>query len=260
MIYSKALGIVPTTSVDVISDVHLTNDTLRQRCLEIPKTSNMLILAGDIAKVEDDWVCLIAYLSVCCLNYKAVFYVLGNHEYYSSTGKVDMDTVMTRVQSLSRIFTNLIVLENSCYTIKHLKVVIFGATMWSNADEKIFPSTIPIFSKEDTHITFEKWQLLHFKSRLALSKAIEYAKSIGHKLVVVTHYSPLFNETLEAKYHSNNKNSMYCTDLSSYFPDVNLWIYGHTGFNTDIQRGNTRICSNQYDVPRVLSRSIFIDE
>ena len=70
--------------------------------------------------------------------------------------------------------------------------------------------------------------------------------------MVISHYSPVVNESLDPKYHNLHnqyKNFMYCTDLSKYFCDgILAWVFGHTGYNCDINKNGTRIVSNQYRV------------
>jgi hypothetical protein len=235
---------------DVISDIHLEEVAFRSftDVLNIlPRTAPMLIIAGDVASA-DSWEKTVAFLGVCCAHYSLVIYVIGNHEYYSATGTITMKGVLTRIRGLETVFGNLKVLENESYVLQHLKIVIFGATMWSDVDPKIFPTTIPIFTSERRHITFDEWKVAHYTARLALRNAILLAEQLKYRLVVVTHYAPLIKETLEPKYHGDPKNGMYCTDLSSYFSGIDMWIYGHTGFNATILRGKTFITSNQYNI------------
>ncbi len=90
--------------------------------------------------------------------------------------------------------------------------------------------------------------LEHYTSRKSLESAILLSKDLDYKLTVITHYSPVINESLDPKYHGKNKNDLYCTDMSKYFGSVETWIFGHTGFNCDISRNGCRILSNQQDV------------
>jgi hypothetical protein len=235
---------------DVVSDANITADTLHLAIANLPKLSPTLILSGDIAPTAsfEEWTIFSSYIAVCCTSYLEVIFVPGNHEYYCATEKVTMTNLFYRICKLSTIHKNFKVLDGQTIVNSHEKLVVYGATLWSNIDELSFKSNLPIYIKlgdSPVNITHSFWMKNHYSARQGLEDAIETAKQNNYKLLVVTHYSPLVEHSLDPKYHGSKGNEMYCTDLSKYFGDVDMWVYGHTGFNGDITINKCTFYSNQ---------------
>ncbi len=245
---------------DVISDVHLEENKLDDVFSALPRKARKLIIAGDVVNFRSSMARekLIAFLTVCCRSvpgergYDMVFYVLGNHEHYSFAD-VCSASIASSIKSLESLFGNLKVLENEHYVFEAEKTILFGATLWSNVKSVAFPSNIPIYVHNDIYnknmnITQSQWVYKHYEAINALERVIQFARYLGYKLVVVTHYAPIFNVALNPRHHGDAKNEFYCTDLSRYFGSVDLWIFGHTSHNCDVTIDGTRIYSNQYKV------------
>lgn len=248
---------------DLISDVHIDDKNLNDAFLKsvIPCKSKILIIAGDVSRTTDEsWPKYVSFLAVCCSRYDMVYYVLGNQEYYciNPSQIISMDVIFRKIVDLEKIYGNLKILNNEVDILDKYKLVIFGSTFWSEVEEKYFPSNIPIYKFSDAYlinknITYEEWMSLYFESRVALQKAIDISKYLGYKLLVVTHYSPVFNEALNPKYFGDKKNMLYCSDLSKYFDSVDVWVFGHTGWNCDIKKYTSdvktiRLVTNQYEI------------
>nr|QBK89933.1 MAG: calcineurin-like phosphoesterase [Pithovirus LCPAC101] len=232
---------------DLLSDLHLERGDVADYKSLLPLNSTHLIVAGDVAR-STDWDRIVNFFGVACTNYSTVWYVLGNHEYYNNLYNNTL-YYEDKVQKLKDMYKNLIFLNNDFQYLKHDDLVIYGGVMWSfSPDKKNFPSNLPIF-KNNKNITHEHWNDMHQKFMDGLESAHEYAKSHKCKLMVISHYSPVVNESLDSKYHNYNNNFLYCTDLSKYFSDsVVAWVFGHTGFNCDLNKNGTRVVSNQYRI------------
>ena len=72
--------------IQVLSDLHL--EVCRQYAsFEVPKTgAEYLILAGDIGRLID-YEPLLGFLEGLVSSYRRIFYVLGNHEFYTMTSE-----------------------------------------------------------------------------------------------------------------------------------------------------------------------------
>ncbi len=63
----------------LFSDIHL---EFSKTFFKLPPLTNYLFLAGDIGKLSH--LTFKPFFDYCSNNWKEIFYVLGNHEYYSS--------------------------------------------------------------------------------------------------------------------------------------------------------------------------------
>jgi hypothetical protein len=248
---------------DLISDIYV--DELKVDLTTfLAKKSTTLIIAGNVGRAQGpshNWEKMIAFLTVCCSNYNQVFYVLGDHEYYCEE-KVAMDVVLFKIKSLEKLFVNLKILENEYVVLKEKEVVLFGATLWSDIPTSTFPSNMPMYTFNNitasySNITHAMWMKKHYESIVAMEAAIDIAKMMNYQIVIVTHYAPIINDALNPKHHGVTENatsekamgevhSMYYTDLSRYFHKVDAWVFGHTGWNCNIQKDRCRLVSNQY--------------
>ena len=239
---------------DLISNLYIDDNSI-DPIKVLPKNSGRLIIAGDIVKVngtENNWEKLIALLTICCSNYHQVFYIPGNREYYTNEKDMTMNNIFLKLKNLEKIFLNLKILNNE-YIILDRSIVLYGATLWSDVPYRIFPSNLPIYTlNENTitsnNITHARWMRMHYEAIEGLEKAIEVSKKFNYKMIVATHYAPIVNQALNPKYHNDIKKSMYCTDLSRFFHNIDIWMFGHTGWNCDIQEERIRLISNQYHV------------
>ncbi len=133
---------------DIISDAHADKLGVDKMVDLLPRMSKTLIIAGDICShySSTNWTIMTAFLSVCCSFYDRVIYVIGNHELYVHTQieKSDFQSIWSSITDLMKILKNLYVLNNQCMILGEEKLVIFGATMFSNAIESSFPTNLPI--------------------------------------------------------------------------------------------------------------------
>lgn len=254
--------------VDILSDIHLENVSKEingpgpspgaegspsggiKLSSFLPCTSPVLILAGDVTRVYDMYQLFVSFIAVACDRYETVYYVAGNHEFYNNKG-VSMTDIGEQIKKLGKTHHNFHFLERQHIILPQYKVVLYGATLWSEmpsiATELV--KSIPVFISDKKQIDVDGWNGLHQESLRELEKAIKVAKGEGFRLIVVTHYAPLVKEVLHPKYHGSIKNVLYCTDLSHYLPHVATWVYAHTGSNCDLMApvgAETRIISNQY--------------
>lgn len=234
--------------VDIISDIHLENNITINISGILPLESTTLIIAGDITRVETHWLQLKAFLKSASKHYQKIIYVLGNHEFYALNKTLTTKEIKEKFYKLENKIPQLIILESDSIILEKEKVVIFGSILFSMLLNKR-ELNIPINLTENSHtrpINYDQWNNIHNMALKALDNAIAFSKSIGYRLIVVTHYAPVFKEALAPKYYGHSNNDLYCTDLRGYFPFVDCWIFGHTGYNCDLKIDNCRVLSNQY--------------
>lgn len=217
--------------IDVISDFEVDVLGLSKSLEILPKKSRTLIIAGDICSkyTPDIYNIIIAFLTSCCLMYDSVIYVLGNHDIYTYETKLDALLILNKIVGLQEIIVNLKVLQNDYIVLKREKIIIYGGTMFSIANEDTFPSNLPIYYSRDEvgtyttrNITHSDWCMEHYSFRKGLERVINISRKLDYNLVVVSHYSPVISESLDPKYHNHPKNDMYCTDMNKY---LDFWAY-----------------------------------
>ena len=239
--------------IQFVSDLHIEQWYPRVPFIEdlfpIDYDAEIIILVGDIGRLElfDQ---LSKFIHQLSLVYRHIYYVIGNHEYYSSQ-KIPMNLLKARLFTLEMIYNNVTILDDRAVLVTDIMqqpvFYLFGSMLWSYIPENVY-RPLPIYTQVGSLITREEWNTLHTSAITSFNKFMNYERIYNIPVVVATHYSPLFYETLDPKYRRfDPKNHYYCTDLRHLFKSVHTWIYGHTGYNTDITVEGTRVVSNQRD-------------
>jgi Icc-related predicted phosphoesterase len=186
--------------------------------------------------------------------YERVFYVLGNHEFYSGRFDLIHDELRAILPS------NVTLMENQ--VVQYGDVVFMGSTLWTNANNndhltlytlkqsmndyrciKVHNKTADIYHKLTpeitvaTHVKTVNW----FKETLP--------KYADRKVVVITHHAPSFNSISEryrgpGDFHLNGG---YASDLSELLidhPQIKVWGHGHVHSTHDYMIGTTRVLAN----------------
>lgn len=221
----------------IISDVHLEFIPHLERFNE-EFTGENLLLCGDIGKPHTKVFKL--FLNHCSQNFKRVFFVCGNHEYYGHT----MDNVETELERIKDHYPNVYFMN--MHSIEFDDFIIAGATLWSNIPTSIYDEIaklindyryvykakgVPVRPIDTTRLHHEHVKFL----REALVRASETAKP----LVFMTHHAPLFN-CVKPEFLTN-KNHAFCSDLHELFKEpLKLWAFGHTHcpFQMDLPIGD----------------------
>ena len=123
-----------SVSFQVLSDLHL--EINRQYLsYEIPDCAEHLILAGDIGRFRDydDYR---SFLQKQTAQFKLVFLIPGNHEFYNGTFAAGLE----RARQLERepcFNGRLIVLHQKRFDVPDSCVTILGCTLWSRVPNEL---------------------------------------------------------------------------------------------------------------------------
>ena len=249
-----------STRLQILSDLHI------ERCFPtVPRFedfeyvgSDTCVLAGDVGRTSN-WLQYVAFIARVCDRFKRVILIAGNHEYYSSI--LDVEYIKKELMRLTTMFPNLVFLDDS-YIELH-DCVVFGTTLWTQLPHGFDLSKYhyPIVvenSVGDRHpITSEDWNYMHATSLRALPETMTYAMEKNKPLIVISHFSPVFEESLRVDYVCTTdaaiakKNHLYCNRLYHMLKkeNVHTWVYGHTGQNADyVSPRGTRVVSRQLDL------------
>ncbi len=248
----------------VFSDIHL--EFLNGKWPELPILSDYLFLVGDIGQLHNS--SYKPFINYCSSNWKLVFYILGNHEFYHNS-----KTHQKLVEEYNHFFgnyDNIILLDDSSYDldIGGFPIRIYGSTLWSNpglTDGLNDFNSIKMKNDKNwtTKIDLEYFKELHIKSIEKLIETIKIANSENRKLIIATHFPPLRYGTSHPRFDDEdiNRKSYFSNDFQlSYFCDKNInetefyknilvWISGHTHYSYNFMKDTTRFISNQLGYP-----------
>ncbi len=214
-----------------------------------PDDVDILVMAGDIMylKFFDNAKNKIEKLLA---KYKKIIYVLGNHDFYTSS----VHTIERVVERLRKTFSA----DRLLIFIEPAKVNIDGynficGPMWFPFDEnnKYFADLM-----NDKHYIqgfFPKW--VYDQNQL-----FEHLVngSLMQNDIVVTHYLP--SHTCVHPYYKNSQlNRFFVNPMDKLILErkPKLWLFGHTHEPVDIKIGDTRLICNPFGYPREVKNGRF---
>lgn len=239
--------------IQVFSDIHI---ELWNKIPDLPINSKNLILAGDICQLNHKL--FYPFLDYCSSKWEKVFYIPGNHEYYSS--KRNMDQLEFEYKYfIEKKYKNIFYLNNSYIPLDN-DINIYGTTFWT---EPPFESTydaqmyindynyIKYFNQEKNKITKLDITKIKSLSDESFKKLQDYLNTEIKKTIIITHFPPTRTETINpTKFIQNSKINLYNawpdTTLDKFnLNNVLVWISGHTHWSYDFVKNNIRLISNQ---------------
>lgn len=190
----------------LISDLHLEKTNIKNN---IKKTSDILVLAGDIAcdiRNSKKWYDMI-------YEYKEMFshliYVTGNHEYWDSTIE-DTDKYL---KSVSERWQNFHYLNNNGVCIKDR--TYYGTTFWTSIDEHRVRND-NMDNKRIISFSYRKRNQLYHESYSLLKKI----KKCDY---IITHFPPV-EDPLPYKYKYNR---FFTHNHPELLKKCDKWACGH---------------------------------
>lgn len=245
------------TSFDLCSDLHL---CFNVDALKIMPRADTLVMAGDIVEIE-----LLKgkqnqlakqvreFLHKVSTQYKTVYWVMGNHEFYGGSLTYGINNARTILKNMG--IENITILERQ--TVEHEDCLIFGATLWTSCnnrnpivmnavqagmnDYRSIKLTTEYF--EDRYITTDDTVMLHERAIVKLKEFI--ATETDKKKLVITHMAPSFKSVAE-EFRFSTVNDGYATELHDmiYDSDIKCWVHGHIHESVNYTINNTVIRSN----------------
>lgn len=250
--------------LQIMSDLHLETPRLlpMYNDFQIEPRAKSLALLGDIGIAGDD--SLFDFLTRQLRQFEVVFYVLGNHEPYSSV----YEDTMARMEAFERSIASRRELEQQRDSrhsdVSHGrfvflnrrrfdlsdKVIILGCTLFSHISDEQH-STVSLFISDFFNIidwSVDKHNAAHRADLAWLNAQVEaIARDEPHRgVVVLTHYSPTAAIEANDPEHmedSRGVQSGFVTDLQEepcwMSPLVKVWAFGHTHYNCEFVDGKT---------------------
>jgi DNA repair exonuclease SbcCD nuclease subunit len=242
----------------IMSDIH--NEFCREQTgadyliPELPDDKeSILILAGDIGLLnrEQTW---LGILLRCAAQFRSVFLVEGNHEWYH--GNIEKHSYRNAIaaQCVENTHTDQLVLEKE-------KIVILGITLWTDF---FGGNPIAMFDVSqglndyrlikvgaDYHRLRPEYLLaLHHKQKKQLFEGVDKFAELGYTVVVVTHHHPSL-QGIALGYRNDALNAAYVSDLENEVQShkIAYWICGHCHTAMEYSIGDTRVICNPKGYP-----------
>ena len=240
------------------SDLHLEfpeNETFL-RNNPIQPRGDVLLLAGDIVPftVMDRYRDFFDYLSD---NFKQVYWVPGNHEYYHS------DISDKPFQLNEAIRKNVHLINNQTIEVENQRIVF--STLWTaispenQAEIFLRINDFRLIRFDETRFTIANYNELHKESIRFLET--ELTVKTTKKTIVVTHHVPTM-EYYPAHYVGDILNEAFAAELKKLIEQTqpDCWIYGHSHCNTPAFRiKNTQLLTNQLGYVRYGENKTYTD-
>lgn len=242
-------------SFQISSDLHLEVGQ-QYSSFEIPPSAPFLILAGDIGRLID-YDAYLAFLSKLTTQFEKVFLVLGNHEFYGHSFASGLEMAQ-KLEEEPVLDGKFVLLHQKRYDVPGSSVSILGCTLWSKIAEDskgVVQMRVKDFQKienwhVDNHNSAFEADMSWLRKQVSMisdeNSASENRKS-RREILVVTHHAPAVQETASPEQVGNAWSSAFATDLVSdgNWPNVKMWVFGHTHYTTQFERSGIRIVSNQ---------------
>jgi predicted phosphohydrolase len=228
----------------LFSDIHL---EFNKTYPKITPLSDYLFLAGDIGIITYDN--FEYFFDYCSKNWKKVFYVLGNHEYYN---KKTYNIMNEKYKYFFEKYDNIYLLDNSYYELD--EIVIIGSTLWSEITDTFdLNDFTKIHEYDETKkrkygLSKDTFNKLHSES---VDFLIETINKFDKKIIIMTHFPPIREMTSDPKYEDQSENiknyfaSDILLDTKINKKNIICWIFGHTHYSTDFKLNKIRLISNQ---------------
>jgi Icc-related predicted phosphoesterase len=229
--------------IQYCSDLHLEFEKNSKYLVNAPLSvkGDVLILAGDIIPLHDEFFNN-TFFTFISHNYKQVFWVPGNHEFYYK----DI-TEYSKSYNIS-LGSNINIINN--VNLQYEDVNFVFSTLWSkisSANEKNIEQSVSDFdciTHKSRKFNSGDFNQLHNESLSFIEQSLKNKKK---KTVVVSHHMPssLCNSSIQ---NASPINEAFCVDLTNFIRNcnANFWLYGHSHFNQKpLYIGNTIMLTNQ---------------
>ncbi len=221
-----------------MSDLHLEFEWNLEHFINHPinPVADYLILAGDIIYFTDYFI-YNKFWDDVSRNFKKVFCVPGNHEYYKNGNNLNY----------FKSFELPIRKNISYYNNKVVKLggydIVFS-TLWSKITDPIKAYRLNDFN----YIAYngEMLSINQYNKINKKSKDFIFKKRKNKNTIIVTHHAPTKKDII-GEFKGNDLNQCFYNELFNeiYDSDIKYWIFGHTHNNINTEIGKTKLVCNQ---------------
>jgi predicted phosphodiesterase len=216
--------------------------------------ADFLLLAGDIDQGIHAEDAIKRWLE----QYKFVFMIPGNHEYY----RHDFDNVKTQWRSIEkemRTQNRFVFLQDEAFRVADGDqfVSFIGSTLWTsfnNADPRIMQTASAFMNDYRLINLYAQNRKLrpadvleeHLHSKRILAKHIKAANERGDKVVVMTHHAMSKSSTHPRYAKDVDINHLYSDSYPDLLEQIDIHVHGHTHESFDYVEHGCRVICNPY--------------
>ena len=246
-------------AIQILSDLHL-EAPKGYDVFEITPKAPFLALLGDIGNVAKHKDGLLGFLARQLEQFRAVFFVPGNHEaYHSSWSETlailrDFEDRVSENQSLG-VF---VLLDRAVFRLPDSNTVVLGCSLFSHVP---LESEMAVGASLNDFYHTNGWDVAahneaHKRDLAWLNEQVAALQDSEASIIIFSHWSPSQAPGSADLRHTESRiTSAFSTDLSGEkcfrSGNVKLWAFGHTHFNCDLalERGDgagpLRLVANQ---------------
>lgn len=259
----------------IISDLHLefVEQNIENLLFKRSKTpeKNYLCVLGDVCSIDNIHLAK-RFFENNAPYYEKIFYVLGNHEYYTIHKDRDMELVHEQIRGLFSSNKKLVLLGEPFRKTpivihgKRSDVFVIGETLWSvssNPTMKLLAMRALndyhyIYSKPHKKIIPDDVEALQKKNKEYLLRMMDLSmrshfylgEGKKRKLLILTHAAPSHKSSLDIENRNIFLDGSFSTDCSKIIHchkrNIGLWAHGHTHKAVDYTLDGVRIVSDPY--------------
>lgn len=242
--------------IQIASDLHIDINKIKSYEKILKVCAPNLAICGDITNNVQGQAYK-DFLKYCQKNYKNIFIITGNHEYYGTSKR--RTTIEDTNIYISNLFDQLnkskSESDGTLYFLNNSKIIIdgvclIGTTLWSDIqDDKANDITNSLYDyKYISYIEQSIRKLNTNKVKEMFKENVKFiVSSLEHNLtnVILTHHAPIM-EASTLYYPNSNRESAFASDLKNLYSidRVKFWIFGHTHYKYDKTIDGCRIISN----------------
>lgn len=264
--------------IQYLSDIHLETRKNTNFNSLLKPSANYLALCGDIGYSDID--IFLCFLEYCSVNFKEVFYVPGNHEFYNHQSRIKFKKYKSQIKNecndlqkfkeleekyrietkeeknkillnICNQFKNIHYMDKAVFKIPETDVIIIGCTLWtnllSNFEMEYYNDFKKIYETSEQTLTIKTYNEWNNEDILFLKKSILENKNKNNKIIVLTHHCPT-DEVILDKYKVNaGSNNCFFSNqnlITEMGDEIKLWLCGHTHGCKKIKINNTIVATN----------------
>lgn len=231
-------------TIQYLSDLHLEFKENKRFIEENPivPSADILLMAGDILPIRqlrNEH----AFLDQLSAQFKTVFWVPGNHEYYHAGLKTFGRSMKSQLRD------NVFMVNNTQEIISGVRFVF--STLWTNISDahaweiQSRLNDFSVIEVDNRPLSVYQYNALHDDSLNFLKEALLHPSQ--EPVIVVTHHVPTYMHYPD-QYKGDVLNEAFAVELHDLIDDhgPDYWIFGHHHCNVpEFSIGKTRMLTNQ---------------
>lgn len=243
-------------TIRLYSDLHQEHKFGKFQINKISDEENqVLILAGDIANMKD----IVRgeydnFFNDLNERFYAIFYVMGNHEYYGKFSFGDKKS-SDKIKDYFSKFNKITILDRYATPVEIDGFLFVGATLFTDLN-KLSPALIDKSSNDFKLIKYvnegrySKFKPVHWLREFNLDYS--YIRNVvknnnDKKIVVITHHAVSEKSFDLVEDPTVSYTEFYRSKLDNFIEEnshIVFWVYGHIHTKEDFMVGGTRVKSN----------------